>query len=385
MPTPAPSWNTGRVYGTWNRLDGTMRAGKWKLTIPVRVTNATDDVIIPAGVFAEGDLNVTPGVPSLDLAVPSNSDPDNSPNGWQPVLEVTFLDAAGEKYVIDVPVGGEVNLRTVVLAASIPVPQNVLIRGVPGGLAELDADGDVVDAAGDKVGGITEVTALAISDATTTGRSVLTAADAAAARTAIGAGTSSLAIGTTASTAKAGNYQPTAANISDSTAVGRSVVTAVDASAARTAIGAGTSNLALGTTSSTAKAGDYAPTTAAISDSTATGRALLTATDAAAGRTALAAAPTASPTFTGTVSGVTKTHVGLTNVDNTSDANKPVSTAQATALALRALKSETWATVVKSGGTWPARPTGWAGVVWVGADPDPLDMAIGDIRDVPAS
>jgi hypothetical protein len=39
-----------------------------------------------------------------------------------------------------------------------------------------------------------------------------------------------------------------------------------------------------------------------------------------------------SPTFTGTVSGVTATHVGLGNVNNTSDANKPVSTAQQTAL-----------------------------------------------------
>ena len=46
-----------------------------------------------------------------------------------------------------------------------------------------------------------------------------------------------------------------------------------------------------------------------------------------------AKADLASPTFTGTVSGVTKTHVGLGNVDNTSDANKPVSTAQAAAIA----------------------------------------------------
>jgi len=43
-------------------------------------------------------------------------------------------------------------------------------------------------------------------------------------------------------------------------------------------------------------------------------------------------APLASPTFTGTVSGITKSMVGLGNVDNTSDANKPVSTAQQTAL-----------------------------------------------------
>ncbi len=38
----------------------------------------------------------------------------------------------------------------------------------------------------------------------------------------------------------------------------------------------------------------------------------------------------ASPTFTGTVAGITKSMVGLGNVDNTSDVNKPVSTAVAT-------------------------------------------------------
>jgi hypothetical protein len=47
-------------------------------------------------------------------------------------------------------------------------------------------------------------------------------------------------------------------------------------------------------------------------------------------------APTASPTFTGTVSGITKAMVDLGNVDNTSDANKPVSTAAQTALDLKA-------------------------------------------------
>lgn len=46
-------------------------------------------------------------------------------------------------------------------------------------------------------------------------------------------------------------------------------------------------------------------------------------------------APIASPTFTGTVSGVSKAMVGLANVDNTSDINKPVSSAQASAIALK--------------------------------------------------
>jgi hypothetical protein len=46
-------------------------------------------------------------------------------------------------------------------------------------------------------------------------------------------------------------------------------------------------------------------------------------------------APLANPTFTGTVGGITKSMVGLGNVDNTSDANKPVSTATQTALNLK--------------------------------------------------
>jgi hypothetical protein len=49
---------------------------------------------------------------------------------------------------------------------------------------------------------------------------------------------------------------------------------------------------------------------------------------------ALAAkAPIDSPAFTGTPTGITKTHVGLANVDNTSDAGKPISTAEAAILA----------------------------------------------------
>lgn len=41
----------------------------------------------------------------------------------------------------------------------------------------------------------------------------------------------------------------------------------------------------------------------------------------------------ASPAFTGTPTGITKAHVGLPNADNTADSAKPVSTAQAAAIA----------------------------------------------------
>lgn len=53
----------------------------------------------------------------------------------------------------------------------------------------------------------------AITDASAVAKVFLKAADAPAARTAIGAGTSNLAVGTTAATAKAGNYVPTSAEV----------------------------------------------------------------------------------------------------------------------------------------------------------------------------
>jgi len=48
----------------------------------------------------------------------------------------------------------------------------------------------------------------------------------------------------------------------------------------------------------------------------------------------------ASPTFTGTVSGITKAMVGLGNADNTSDANKPISTATQAALDLNSTATQ---------------------------------------------
>ena len=65
-----------------------------------------------------------------------------------------------------------------------------------------------------------------------------------------------------------------------------------------------------------------------------------TALDAKASSASLALkAPIDAPTFTGTVSGITKTMVGLGNVDNTTDALKPISTATQTALDLKATSS----------------------------------------------
>lgn len=60
--------------------------------------------------------------------------------------------------------------------------------------------------------------------------------------------------------------KPASADISDATDIGKSLLKAATVAAARTAIGAGTSNLAIGTTSTTALKGDYKPAWADVTD-----------------------------------------------------------------------------------------------------------------------
>jgi len=76
-----------------------------------------------------------------------------------------------------------------------------------GRLALFDENGDPI-----VIGGGGETT-VAWDDVTDKPAVIAAGADAAAARTAIGAGTSSLALGTTSSTAKAGNYTPTSTEV----------------------------------------------------------------------------------------------------------------------------------------------------------------------------
>lgn len=82
-----------------------------------------------------------------------------------------------------------------------------LYRSIGGPPVTMQEVADFVGSSGE-----TTVTAAQISDATTVGRNVLKATDAAAARTAIGAGTSSLALGTSGTTALAGNTPKLSAN-----------------------------------------------------------------------------------------------------------------------------------------------------------------------------
>jgi hypothetical protein len=163
MAAPTPSWNTVRVFGTWRNLDGSLKAGTYKVELPARVTSSTDDDIIPAGTFTTGNLT-TSSAPSLSVLVPATDDPDIEQTGWQVKITVSFTDnSAPEVYTIDVPYanrptadGGNnqgVDLRQVALSGSVPQTVALYKVGVPGGLARLNDDGNVIDSDGEEVTG----------------------------------------------------------------------------------------------------------------------------------------------------------------------------------------------------------------------------------------
>lgn len=93
-----------------------------------------------------------------------------------------------------------------------------------------------------------------------------------------------------------------------------------------------------------------------------------------------AKAPIASPTFTGTVGGITKAMVGLDQVNNTADANKPLSTASQNALDARAIRAYTERVVAHDGTAGGfTRESGWFRYRIVGGTARPTNMIAGDV------
>jgi hypothetical protein len=197
------------------------------------------------------------------IALPATDDPDWTPTGWAYAVRITAGGTAVRGTLQLDYLSTSVELADLIQIDGtaetgqtyIPLSQ----RSIAGGVAGLDADGDVIDAAGDKVtgggGGGGDVTLSStvvsatsygtsasagtatsvsrgdhthgshaapastdISDATTTGKAVLTAASAAAARTAISAETSGAAA-TALTTAETYADTAVATHSADTTAV----------------------------------------------------------------------------------------------------------------------------------------------------------------------
>ena len=151
-----PSWSNCRVYGTWTDVEGNRLPGTVTAAISARVTNKADDLIIPAGRYDRGcvDLNTTdPTRPALDFPAPATDDPDIPETGWALQVVVTFSNRSikSETYILkDLPSDGAVDLRTIIpsSAGAINFGAAGFKVGIPGGVPLLDSEMRLVDAAG---------------------------------------------------------------------------------------------------------------------------------------------------------------------------------------------------------------------------------------------
>ncbi len=162
MPGPSATWDTKRVFITYrNVLSGLLEAGSWTAKINVRVTNTLTDnkrQVFRQGNLGSGPLNTNEaGGPSLAVDLPIVDDPQNTPNGGEITLTVTFASGGQETFklapLMSWPTDPGTDLALILdpqLVASAP-PINM--KGIPGGVAALDAQGYVLNGSGERITG----------------------------------------------------------------------------------------------------------------------------------------------------------------------------------------------------------------------------------------
>lgn len=192
------------------------------------------------------------------VQLPATDDPQWSPSGWayNVTARVNGSTITGTLTLPYTSASATLAARLQVDGAAAAGVSYILTsqRSVANGVAGLDADGDVINAAGEKVG---EAAGGGISETIVNAKGDLIAATGNDAVTRLPVGSNGQHLVAASGEATGLIWDTlTAADVTDSTATGRAVLTAVDAAAARTAIGAGTSSLTLGTTGSTAAAGN---------------------------------------------------------------------------------------------------------------------------------
>ena len=232
------------------------------------VGDGSDPDRLPDAEAADGKILITPKAPVMRTASPSAVvikqpitcttdettgellDPEGAVGVWlvtgQYTVTYQFARATLPAHDIEI-LPTHTDSSPLDLGLALP-PGGPLLT--PSEFAVLDARLQVVEAGGGGGGGGGDVP----SSRTITAGTGLTGGGTLAADRTI-----SVDFGTTAGKVAEGNHGHAAVKITDSTTVGRAVLTAADAATARTAIGAGTSSLVLGSTAATAKAGDYVP------------------------------------------------------------------------------------------------------------------------------
>lgn len=300
------------VQGTYLKPDGNPDSGTVTFRSPVFDLAANDQSIMSPGPLRA----VLDNTGSFSLPVPASNDPDWSPEGWTYTVHVKLSAGA---YIFEVLV-------------PFDAPDGILNMNKL--LPSVDSDGNLYAAYNhthDGIGGGGNDPATTVVSETSYGQSA-----------AVGVGTKYARNDHTHGTPAL----PTPAAIGAATTShshAAADVTSGILAIARIPTGTTGATVALGNDSRFSDA--RTPTSHAISHAAAgTDPITISESQVTNLTTDLAAkAPADSPTFTGTVSGITKAMVGLTNVDNTSDASKPISTATQTALDGKASTSHTHA------------------------------------------
>ena len=245
MPLPA-SVSTIEVTQQYLSVDGAPASGTVTLDIPANLALKVLDVdtwLVPQSVVgvldAQGWLKAQDGVSPLVLMI--SDDPDVTPPFAYRVTE--RLSTLQRTYQIELPstlLPGPVALSDVAVTGATPSGTTALTRAVAdtlyaavgstggGGVASWTEIESLPDYPVALPTDVDHIAGLAVHVV-----ALLGAASTALARQAIGAGTSSLVLGSTAGTAKAGDWSPSRSEISDASALGRDLLAAASQQAAR--------------------------------------------------------------------------------------------------------------------------------------------------------
>lgn len=156
MSNPTADWDLVPVYGTWEKdpeshapLSGTVQ-----FAISIRINLASGRAIYPMGFTRTATLDETG---TIHTTFPAVDDPNIVQQEWKVKVTEKIAGQAAEYWIqprlahLDLTPPG-LNLGNVIKEEA-QTPTAALIRGMPGGVAGLDADGDVIDAFGRKVTG----------------------------------------------------------------------------------------------------------------------------------------------------------------------------------------------------------------------------------------
>lgn len=303
----------------------------------------------------------------------ASDDPNIVQTGYQVKISERLIAANGQEFYIeprlsdlDTAIPG-INLGLVDVPPGSPTaPAPIYQKGQPGGVAALDLDGDVVDANGDKVvggggGGLDEAALAAYLAA-----NPQTPADGSVANAEVASGAGITLDKTADSSAGGGRHALTTAQQSKLNALPSDAQSAAQVdtrSDARIAAWVGAADGALNTLAELGDAlGDDANFAA-------------TMTTALAGKVS----KTGAETITGT-----KTFSSAPVVPDDSFALAKIIGLITLLTKIPAWRVKSGAVDLGAGPGWPLRPTGFATVVAVGADPSPTDSAANDIRFIPA-